>query len=55
MTAPDREEALVAHRNARLTVHGRALLVQRVIEEGWAAARVAEAMGVSRPTVYKWV
>lgn len=41
-------EVLVSHRNARLTVHGRLLLVQRVREEGWAVAHAAKAMGISR-------
>mgnify|MGYP001949237887 CR=1 FL=1 len=31
------------------------MLVHRVEELGWPAARAAEAMGVSRATVYKWV
>ena len=43
------------HKNARLTVHGRALLVQRVLEEGLRPAEVAHAMGVSARTVYKWL
>jgi transposase InsO family protein len=43
------------HQNARLTVHGRALLVQRVLEEGLRPAEVAQAMGVSTRTVYKWL
>jgi transposase InsO family protein len=43
------------HQNARLTVHGRALLVQRVFEEGLRPAEVAQAMGVSTRTVYKWL
>lgn len=43
------------HQNARLTVHGRALLVQRVTEEGLRPAEVAQAMGVSSRTVYKWL
>jgi transposase InsO family protein len=45
----------VAHRNARLTVHGRRLIVTRVLEEGWSPATAAEAAGVSRATVYKWL
>ncbi len=45
----------MAHRNARLTVHGRRLIVTRVIEEGWSAAACAESLGVSRATVYKWL
>jgi transposase InsO family protein len=31
------------------------LIVERVVVMGWAPARVAEAAGVSRPNVYKWV
>jgi transposase InsO family protein len=31
------------------------VLVERVLVEGWPAARVAEAASVSRATVYKWV
>jgi transposase InsO family protein len=44
----------VAHRKARLTVFGRQLLVARV-EAGWPAAHVAEQLGISRATAYKWV
>jgi transposase InsO family protein len=43
------------HRRAKLTVTGRALLVRRIAELGWPACRVAEAMGVSRATAYKWL
>lgn len=42
------------HRNARLTPKGRLILVQRVLA-GRPAAHVAEEMGVSRATAYKWV
>ena len=45
----------MAHRRSRLTPFGRELLVHRVLVLGWPAARVAEATGVSRATVYKWV
>ena len=45
----------MAHRSSRLTPRGRRLLVDRVLVQGWAAVRVAEAAGVSRATVYKWV
>jgi transposase InsO family protein len=45
----------VAHRRARLTPFGRLLVVQRVELEGWTAAHAAEAAGVSRATVYKWL
>ncbi len=44
-----------AHRLARTTPHGRALMVRRVEEQGWTAARVAEAFGVSERTVRKWL
>jgi len=43
------------HKNARLTPHGRALLVRRVLEEGLRPVEAAQAMGVSRRTVYKWL
>ena len=42
------------HRNAKTTPLIRALLARRVREEGWPVARVAEALGVSRQTVYRW-
>lgn len=44
----------MAHRNAKLTFSGRLLIIQR-IQEGWTQAQVAEAQGVSRSTVAKWV
>ncbi|MAV31747.1 MAG: IS481 family transposase [Cycloclasticus sp.] len=43
------------HQNARLTFHGRYLLVRRVLEEGLRPAEAAQAMGVSPRTVYKWL
>src|SRR3954453_11494097 len=49
-----RTEVFVSHRNARLTVHGRRLLVQRV-DAGRPVAHVAAEMGISRATAYKWV
>jgi transposase InsO family protein len=45
----------VSHRNARLTFHGRRLLVHRVCELEMPQAHVASAMGVSRKCVAKWV
>jgi transposase InsO family protein len=45
----------VSHRNARLTVHGRRLLVQRVRELGMPVAHVAKAMGISRQCAHRWV
>lgn len=45
----------MAHRRAKLTPLGRRILIERVLVEGWSASAVAEAMGVSRATVYKWL
>jgi transposase InsO family protein len=45
----------VGHRNARLTFHGRRLLVVRVRELGMPIAHVAKAMGVSRQCAHRWV
>lgn len=45
----------MGHRNARLTVHGRRLLVQRVRVEGQPVAHVAAAMGVSRQCAHRWL
>jgi transposase len=44
----------MAHRNARTTVYARRLMVQRHLG-GWPQARIAEQLGVSRPTVSKWI
>ncbi|MFH8739569.1 IS481 family transposase, partial [Streptomyces sp. NPDC017964] len=44
----------MSHRNARLTLHGRRILVDRVCA-GRPIAHVAKEMGISRPTAYKWV
>jgi len=43
------------HENARTTPASRALLVRRVLEQGWVASEAAMAAGVSRRTVYKWL
>ncbi|MGW4647274.1 IS481 family transposase [Kitasatospora sp. NPDC004289] len=42
------------HRNARLTVHGRRLLVERVAA-GRPVAHIAAEMGISRTTAHKWM
>jgi transposase InsO family protein len=47
-------EVLVSHGNARLTVHGRRLIVQRH-DDGMPQAHIAAAMGVSRRCVKKWI
>ena len=44
----------MSHANARLTVHGRLLLVTRIEEQGRPVAHVAAELGVSRATGYKW-
>lgn len=44
----------MSHPNARLTIHGRLLLVQR-IESGWSVSAASQAAGVSRQTGGKWV
>lgn len=48
-------EVFVSHRNARLTFHGRLLLVRRVREEATPVAHVAKAMGVSRQCAHRWL
>jgi transposase InsO family protein len=49
-----RPEVLVSHGNARLTVHGRKLIVDRRAA-GWKQAHIAAAMGVSRKCVRTWI
>jgi transposase len=44
----------VSHRSARLTVHGRLLIVQRH-RAGMPKAHIASAMGISRGCVKKWI
>jgi transposase len=43
------------HRRPRLNFSGRQLLVHRVLVEGWSVLSAAQAAGVSRATVYKWL
>jgi transposase InsO family protein len=45
----------VAHANARLTFHGRCLLVRRVRGDGRPVAHVAKELGVSRQCAHRWV
>src|SRR4051795_12320879 len=47
-------EVLVSHGSARLTIHGRLLIVQRH-QAGWRQAHIAAAMGVSRKCVKTWI
>lgn len=48
------KEVLVSHPNARLTVRGRQLIVERS-RSGWPQAHIAAAMGVSRRCVRRWL
>ena len=43
------------HKNARLTPKSREILVNRIVKLVQAVAEVAQAMGVSTRTVYKWL
>jgi leucine-zipper of insertion element IS481 len=45
----------VSHANARLTVYGRALLVDRIIGDQRPVAHVAAELGVSRQCAHRWV
>jgi transposase InsO family protein len=49
------QEVLVGHANARLNLHGRRLLVDRVVEQGRPVAHVAKELGVSRQCAHRWV
>ncbi|WP_143342930.1 helix-turn-helix domain-containing protein, partial [Crossiella equi] len=42
------------HRNARTTIHARRLINTRY-QAGWPAPRIAEQLGISVATVYKWI
>jgi transposase len=44
----------VSHGDARLTVHGRKLVVHRH-RAGWKQAHIAAAMGVSRQCLGTWI
>jgi transposase len=43
------------HANAPLGPKGRALMVRRVVEQGWSLTEAAQAAGVSERTCAKWV
>jgi transposase len=45
----------VSHANARLTVHGRRLLIDRIMFHGRKPAHVAAELGISRQCAYRWV
>src|SRR5690606_41986272 len=44
----------MVHANARLTVHGRRLIIERA-RAGWKHAHIAAAMGISRTCVKRWL
>lgn len=44
----------MSHANARLTVHGRRLIIERW-KAGWPQAHIARAQGCSRKTVRYWI
>ena len=44
-----------SHKHAGLTARGRALLVQRVLQQGWTVVDASCAAGVSKRTGYKWL
>ena len=43
------------HANARLSLKGRELLVERVEDAGWSLSTAAEAAGISERTARKWI
>jgi transposase InsO family protein len=43
------------HKNARLTLQGRALLVRRICQEGWRVKDAAAAAGISARTAFRWL
>lgn len=45
----------MSHANARLTMHGRRLLVARVLQDHRPVGHVAKELGVSRQCAHRWV
>lgn len=45
----------MSHVNARLTVRGRALLIERVLVDRRPVAHVAKELGISRQSAHRWV
>jgi hypothetical protein len=43
------------HKNARLTLHGRVLLVRRITDEGWRIVDAANAAGISVRQSCRWL
>src|ERR1700753_1525965 len=46
---------MLLHGNAKLTPFQRALLCDRVREEGWTVSEAAEAAGCAERTAYRWL
>lgn len=45
----------MAHRNARLTLHGRLLLIDRVCRQQRPVSHVAKELGISRQCAHRWI
>jgi len=45
----------MSHANARLTPHGRGLLIERVIGDGRPVSHVAKELGISRQCAHRWI
>ena len=43
------------HANTRLTIHGRALLIERVLVDGRPVSHVAKELGISRQCAHRWI
>lgn len=54
-TKHGRETRMDLHQNARSCPASRALLVDRVLREGWSVQRAAEAQGLSARSAYRWL
>ena len=45
----------MAHANARLTIHGKVILIHRVVVDERPVAHVAKELGISRQCAHRWV
>ncbi|MBX0302040.1 helix-turn-helix domain-containing protein, partial [Cryobacterium sp. 1639] len=43
------------HANTRLTLHGRSLLIERVVVDGRPVSHVAKELGISRQCAHRWI
>ena len=53
--SPTNTEVLLSHANTRLTIHGRALLIERVLVDGRPVSHVAKELGISRQCAHRWI